>query len=160
MNIDDLIAQFRALIGREGETLGRLLASAERVVLQETLAELKELGHEVRPAQLQVIQQICLSGGRVSAVVSKLHMSKQAVGQIVDGLERAGWVRRLPDPSDARARRIEYTPEGCRLVADIIAVTERVELRWKARIGPKDFRNLKKTLTALTEPSAPEDRRA
>ena len=38
-------------------------------------------------------------------------LSTGAVTAVIDRLEKAGWVRRLPDPSDRRRVLVEVTPE-------------------------------------------------
>jgi DNA-binding MarR family transcriptional regulator len=96
-----------------------------------------------------MVQQICLSGGRVGVLASRLQLTKQAVGQVLDGLERAGWVRRAPDPDDGRVRLIFYTESGCQLVSDTLDVTRRVERRLMKRIGPQRLKALKEALSHL-----------
>jgi DNA-binding MarR family transcriptional regulator len=51
-----------------------------------------------------------------------LLQSHSAVG-LVDRAEAAGFVRRRPDPDDARVVRIELTPEGDRLVTELTRAT-------------------------------------
>jgi DNA-binding MarR family transcriptional regulator len=51
-----------------------------------------------------------------------LLQSHSAVG-LVDRAETAGFVRRSPDPDDARVVRIELTEEGDRLVTELTKVT-------------------------------------
>ncbi len=51
-----------------------------------------------------------------------LLQSHSAVG-LVDRAEAAGFVRRRPDPDDARVVRVELTDEGDRLVTELTRVT-------------------------------------
>lgn len=51
-----------------------------------------------------------------------LLQSHSAVG-LVDRAEAAGFVRRRPDPDDARVVRVELTPEGDRLVTELTRIT-------------------------------------
>lgn len=51
-----------------------------------------------------------------------LLQSHSAVG-LVDRAEAAGFVRRRPDPDDARVVRVELTAEGDRLVTELTRVT-------------------------------------
>ncbi len=48
---------------------------------------------------------------RMGDLASKLMIAPRTVTDFVDGLERDGFVRRVPDPSDRRAMLIELTPE-------------------------------------------------
>ncbi len=51
-----------------------------------------------------------------------LLQSHSAVG-LVDRAEAGGFVRRRPDPQDARIVRVELTEEGDRLVTELTRVT-------------------------------------
>ncbi len=51
-----------------------------------------------------------------------LLQSHSAVG-LVDRAEVAGFVRRCPDPNDARVARVELTKTGDRLVTELTAAT-------------------------------------
>ena len=59
-----------------------------------------------------------LSRGRASAGMTVnemseyLRVSRQNVSAILGRMETAGWVRRVPDPSDLRSRRIVLTADG------------------------------------------------
>lgn len=152
MYTTEIVQRFEALVRREGDTLGRLLAAAQRAVGNETLRELGELGHELSPTQLEAIQQICLSGGRAADLVERLGMTKQAVGQVLSSLETAGWVRREPDPNDARVRLVFYTKNGLRMLSDVLDVTQRVERRLTKAIGKVGLKELKTKLSAVEAP--------
>lgn len=49
--------------------------------------------------------------------------------QVVRALERAGLVRRLPDPDDARVKRLSTTAEGADLARRAVALVEDVDRR-------------------------------
>ncbi len=49
--------------------------------------------------------------------------------QVVRALERAGLVRRLPDPDDARVKRVSTTPQGADLARRAVALVEDVDRR-------------------------------
>ncbi|MEV0289360.1 MULTISPECIES: MarR family transcriptional regulator [unclassified Kribbella] len=48
----------------------------------------------------------------ISGLAERLEITKQGASQIVDDMERRGYVERRPDPSDARARLLHLTPRG------------------------------------------------
>jgi DNA-binding MarR family transcriptional regulator len=48
----------------------------------------------------------------VSALAARLQISKQGTGQLIDDMERRGYVERGPDPTDARARLIHLSARG------------------------------------------------
>jgi DNA-binding MarR family transcriptional regulator len=45
-------------------------------------------------------------------IAEQLSLSPGAITQRLDGLEQAGYLRRIPDPDDRRVLQIELTPEG------------------------------------------------
>ncbi len=45
-----------------------------------------------------------------------LLVNRSNVTGLVDRMEKAGWVRRIPSPSDRRMNRVEITPEGTGLL--------------------------------------------
>ncbi len=161
MTRDDTIAKYRAFVAREGETLGRLLAWAERRVLEATLARLNDQGDDLTMAQIALMQQLCLGSSRQSELARRMGLTKQAVGQIADTLERRGLIARVPDPADSRAKAIEYTPDGLAVVGRLLDATQAVEREIADELGGADLRTLKATLTRLTGSAArdggPED---
>src|ERR1051325_8377172 len=52
------------------------------------------------------------AGSWQSERVERMRLSKQAVQQLLDGLESDGVVRRVPDPEDGRGKRVVYTAKG------------------------------------------------
>ncbi len=64
--------------------------------------------------QCRVFQRIAPEGSRLTALADQAQMSKQSAGVLDDQLERLGYVRRVPDPTDGRARLIVIEPRGRR----------------------------------------------
>jgi DNA-binding MarR family transcriptional regulator len=87
-------------------------------------------------------------------------VSKQTVGSIVDQLEGSGYVRRVPDPTDARARLVTMTDKGRELVEISLPVVRDVEAAWASHLGPTRTRQLRESLLRLrqiTDPYPPLD---
>src|SRR5215475_8877996 len=53
----------------------------------------------------------------VSDLAARLEISKQGAAQIIDDMERRGYVQRHPDPDDRRARLVRLTERGERALA-------------------------------------------
>jgi DNA-binding MarR family transcriptional regulator len=80
------------------------------------------------PAQARVFQRIALGGSRLADLAEQASITKQSAGFLVDQLERAGYVERIPDPSDARARLVRIAERGRRtlpLAATVVAEQSR-----------------------------------
>jgi DNA-binding MarR family transcriptional regulator len=58
-----------------------------------------------------------------------LHHNPGALTRLLDKLEQRNYIRRVPDPADRRALRIELTPSGRTLWKRINACGERVAER-------------------------------
>lgn len=55
-----------------------------------------------------------------------MDVGKVTLGGLIDRLEAGGLVKRQPDPSDRRAKRVVMTPKGTKLLADIQAIATKV----------------------------------
>ncbi len=141
--------------------LGLLLFIPYRSMESAVLAALRARGHELGLSQARVFQRIDPGGSRMAHLAAAAQLSKQTLGSIVDQLEGAGYVERVPDPADARARLVTITAKGRELVELSTPVVEEVEAAWEAHLGRTRFRELKETLAALrdiTDPFATPDR--
>ena len=75
-------------------------------------------GFPQRPAHSAVMAHIDIEGGtRLTTIAARANITPQAVGELVDDLERLGYVIRRPDPDDRRAKRIVLTEQGQACVA-------------------------------------------
>src|SRR4051812_11373773 len=72
--------------------------------------ELARHGFEdLRPALLAVGQHVGAHGTRITELAERAWLSKATVVHAVDELERLGYVRRVPDPADRRAKLVMAT---------------------------------------------------
>jgi DNA-binding MarR family transcriptional regulator len=135
--------------------LGLLLFIPYRFMESAVLAALKAHGHDIPISQARVFQRIAPDGTRLADLAEAAQISKQTVGSIVDQLERAGYVRRVPDPRDARARLVTVTAKGAELAEISLPVIRDIEATWEAHLGRSRTRQLRQTLTALREITDP-----
>jgi DNA-binding MarR family transcriptional regulator len=79
------------------------------------------------------------SDGPVTQVLIATHARTDAVmtSEVLRTLERKALVRRLPHPTDARARHIVLTPAGRRMVRRAVARVEAVDEAFFASPGPE-----------------------
>jgi DNA-binding MarR family transcriptional regulator len=138
--------------------LGLLLFIPYRFMESAVLTVLREHGHDIPLNQARVFQRIAPGGSRLADLAAAAQVSKQTVGSIVDQLERAGYVQRVPDPTDARARLVTLTAKGHELIEISIPVVRAIETAWEAHLGAQRTRELRRSLAALreiTDPYAP-----
>ncbi len=67
---------------------------------------------QISAAHFLTARHLALQGSRLSELAQSAGMSKQAMGDLVDQCEAWGLVQRHPDPRDARAKVIRFTPDG------------------------------------------------
>ena len=135
--------------------LGLLLFIPYRFLESAVLAALKEHGHDLPLSQARVFQRIAPDGSRLGELAAAAQVSKQTLGSIVDQLERSGYVHRIPDPTDARARLVVITDLGRELVSLGAPVVREIERAWEAHLGQARTRELRRTLEALREITDP-----
>lgn len=107
---------------------------AGRAAIEETHRRLAERGHpDVRPAHGYAFQALGEQGATASELGQRLGVTKQAAGQMVDELERLGYVTRGPDPDDGRRRRVTLTPRGVDCLCVSAEIFEELLAQWRAR---------------------------
>ena len=133
--------------------LAVLVLLASRLMTDEVHRRLADLGHgQLRPAHGFAFQFVASRGGATGVeLADHLGVTRQAAGQMVDELERLGYVTRQPDRSDARLRRIQLTVRGrevLALSADLWAAQER---DWERLIGAPGMAALRNGLGAFID---------
>ncbi len=135
--------------------LGLLLFVSYRAMESAVLDSLKAAGHDLALNQARVFQRVSPQGSRLADLAEAAQLSKQTVGSIVDRLEESGYVERVPDPADARARLVRRTKAGEELVRLSAPMIREVESRWAEHLGPERTQQLREALTALREVTDP-----
>jgi len=129
--------------------LGLLLFIPYRFMESAVMAALKSAGHDLSLSQARVFQRISPEGSRPAELAEAAQISKQTLSSIVDQLERAGYVRRLLDPQDARARLVTITTRGQELIEASAPVVRDIEAAWEAHLGKARTGQLRATLAKL-----------
>ena len=65
-------------------------------------------------AQARLAARIGEAGTRVTELAEQAQVTKQTAGFLVNQLEKAGYVERVPDPTDARARLVRLAAARAR----------------------------------------------
>ena len=113
-------------------------------------------GHpDIRAPHGNVMQFLDDAGTRVSALAERAQMTKQSMAELVAHLERLGYVERVQDPTDRRAKLVRATPRGRELYAIAREVVAEIEAEWTRRLGKTkmgQLRSLLEELNASLEP--------
>ena len=131
-------------------TLTMLVREAFVALNGVVLARLAERGHpEVRAAHSAVFQYLDDTGTTVSALAERAQMTKQAMAELVHHLEAHGYVSRVPDPADRRAKLVLATERGREVLAIARALVPEIEERVGAVVGAERVPSLVADLDAI-----------
>jgi len=94
--------------------LPAILTEVKNAILGRFLVRLGEAGFDdIREGHGCVFGFIDVEhGSRLTDLAERSGLTKQAVGETVAHLEGLGYVERVPDPKDRRAKIIKLTPRG------------------------------------------------
>jgi DNA-binding MarR family transcriptional regulator len=137
-----------AIFGRYD--IGVLLQQLSRDFERRARGTLRERGHtRLQPSHQVVFASIGRGGTRLTELSQRAGMTKQAMGQIVDDLERLGYVEREPDPEDGRAKIVRFTAAGLDFVCDAADALDEIWREYSAVLGERELYELQGTLLKL-----------
>jgi DNA-binding MarR family transcriptional regulator len=137
--------------GRERPAnLAVLMREAFIAVNNLVVTRLAERGHGVvRPAHGVVFQYLDDTGTTVSLLAERAQMTKQAMAELVQHLESHGYVIRVPDPNDRRAKLVLPTDQGKDVIATAQALVPELEGRVTKLLGADRTRDLRHDLDTI-----------
>ncbi|MET0824330.1 MAG: MarR family transcriptional regulator [Solirubrobacterales bacterium] len=137
--------------------LGILLREPYRIASERLHERFAESGHpEVRAPHGNVFAFLDHGGTRVSELARRAQITKQSMGELVAHLERNGYVERVPDPDDRRAKLVRSTARGSELYAIARRFVAEVEAEWTERLGQRKMGTLRELLVELNAGLRPE----
>ncbi len=141
----------------ERPNLGVLLFVSYRALERRAFDAAVQAGaNDLSIAQARILQRVGPEGTRVSELAEQALVTKQTAGYLVEQLERTGYVERVPDPSDGRARLVRLTSRAERLVPVANAEVQRTLAEWETHVGIAALRQLDETLGQLWEITDPQ----
>jgi DNA-binding MarR family transcriptional regulator len=141
---------------RQRQDLGVLLFVANRALEQRAFDAVVAAGiTDITLAQARVAARIGPDGTRVSDLAEQARVTKQTAAFLVEQLERAGYVERVPDPTDGRARLVRLTADAGPVVRAAGAEVQRVLAEWAEHGGEERLDQLHEILRDLRDVTDP-----
>jgi DNA-binding MarR family transcriptional regulator len=101
-----------------------------------------------------VFRYVRETGMRLTEIAERANVTKQSAGEIVDDLVERGYVERMPDPADRRAKLVCLTARGERAQEFGFRAFAAIEERWAERFGAGRIAELRKTLEEIVATEA------
>jgi DNA-binding MarR family transcriptional regulator len=135
-----------------GPLLGALLRFAHQSVIRRVLEGLSAAGFgDVQPAHFAPLQALwdCPEGVRATELAARARITKQSMGELVEQLAVRGYVERVPDPQDGRARLVRFTSRGRKASRIARETVHGVEADWSRKLSARRIEELRETLKML-----------
>jgi DNA-binding MarR family transcriptional regulator len=134
-------------MSRTTPALVQLLARSGSDRLADAFADAGLTG--MRPLHAPLLVPLLAGGRRASDLAASLRVTRQAVAQVVDVLERDGYVERIADPGDGRAKLVCLTRRGRAALRVMRATALTIEQEWEVLLGPERLDDFRETLAFL-----------
>jgi DNA-binding MarR family transcriptional regulator len=89
------------------------------------------------------------NGSRLTDLAQRACMTKQSVGEVTSDLEKRGYLERISDPNDGRAKIIRLTGQGREAYAVGRRLIDELERDWAERYGEERLAALRDALEAV-----------
>jgi DNA-binding MarR family transcriptional regulator len=129
----------------------RLLGVAVEAFSTELHERVAAAGYgDIRPGHGCVFGGMDLeNGSRLTDLAQRAMMTKQTVGEVTSDLEKLGYVERVPDPDDGRAKLIRLTPKGREAYMCGRRLIDELEREWAERFGEERVGALREVLESV-----------
>lgn len=130
--------------------IGQSLLDVAKDFQRSALEGFAAKGHRhLQAAHQSVLSFLSLDGTRLTELAARAGMTKQAMGQLVDDVERLGYVERVPDPSDGRAKIVRFTRKGRLLIKTGTEIGADIQAHYATLIGEQKMTHLRELLEEL-----------
>jgi len=104
-----------------------------------------------RKAHANLLPHLSFDGIRISDLAERVGVTKQAVSKVVAEMAAERVVEVVPDPTDARARLVRFTPRGVDAIAHRLGVLAGLERGLTRSVGVRRMKQLREALVALDD---------
>ena len=137
-------------------SIGVLMFVAHRAMEQRIVDVIRAAGYtDTTLAQGRVFARIGEHGTRLTDLAEMAQVTKQTASFLVDQLEKGGYVERVADPTDGRARLVRISARGRQVQAVAAQEEQAIYREWEAHLGTRDMGRLADILQRLREVTDP-----
>jgi len=134
-----------------------LMEVVEEALFADFRTELEAAGYgDIRPTHGCVFRFIREEPLRLTELATLAGTTKQSIGEVIDNLVQLGYVKRVPDPQDRRAKLICLTERGEEAQKTGGRLFTKVEQHWAERYGPDRIAQLRDLLEEIAATESPE----
>ena len=109
---------------------------------------------EISPSHGLVFQYLQEGGSRITTLAARAGMTKQSMSALVYQLEDYGYLKRKPDPEDARAVLFYLTAKGQDLRTKAQGLNYQFEQKWEQTLGREQYKKFREMIQKLAEAEA------
>lgn len=137
--------------------LGELLEDVLHGLGSATRRRVRAAGfNDVRSAHDCVFRYLEPEGVRLRDLADRAGMTPQSIGEHVDELEQLGYIQRVPDPGDRRAKLIRPTARGTAMIEVGLDALRDIEREWNEAVGPRRLGQMRRALELIRDLHATE----
>ncbi|RMH94444.1 MarR family transcriptional regulator [Lysobacter pythonis] len=114
-------------------------------------SELAAAGHELTFSQYITLKKLGTGQASASELACAADLNPGAMTRLLDQLEAKGLLRRMADPDDRRALRIELDASAVALLPSMRACGERVLERAQAGLSPREQAEFRRLLEQIRD---------
>ena len=130
---------------RDGIRLSFLIHDVSRMRRSAYDQYMKPLG--ITRAQWWVLAHLSRHDGMMQTqLATLLEVGKASLGDVIEGLERDGWVKRHPDPADKRAKRVYLTKSAQGLIKRMTLMEKEFNERILGELSPEEVSEVTRCL--------------
>lgn len=132
--------------------LAQLLRIPFQALVTELHERLAEMGFsDIRPTHTLIFALVDREGIRLTELAERAQMTKQLVNYLVTSIEELGYVERVPDPEDGRAKIVRLTERGYQASQAGKEIIQGIEQVWADKLGGRDMQELRSLLERLMD---------
>jgi DNA-binding MarR family transcriptional regulator len=137
-------------------TLISMIRRTGQLMVDEVTTRLEAAGFPDSPPSFHpIFENLDPGGTRLTTLAARTGLTHQSVGEVIDVLVRRGYVERVADPSDRRARLVVLTDAGKDLLRAAVRVIATIEQEWTARWEAAGLKGDLRSALAAALPEGP-----